>query len=220
MTAIVIGATGLVGSELTRLLSTNEQFERIKVFTRRPLEVEHPKVEEYVINFDYPEQWKNLVKGDVLFSSLGTTLKQAGSKGAQFKVDYKYQYRFARVASENGVLNYVLISAAGASPSSRIFYSRMKGNLEKDVKKLSFQYITILKPGLLAGNRKEKRAGEQIGFTVLNFLHRLPGLRSLKPIHAAKVARAMINSVNHHPEAVNEYKLAEVFELADISSNK
>src|SRR5215213_7489402 len=129
MTAIVIGATGLVGSELTKLLSANEQFDRIKVFTRRPLEVKHPKIEEYVINFDYPDQWKGLVTGDVLFSALGTTLKQAGSKGAQFKVDYKYQYNFAKAASENGVANYVLISAAGASPSSRIFYSRMKGNL-------------------------------------------------------------------------------------------
>jgi uncharacterized protein YbjT (DUF2867 family) len=220
MTAIVIGATGLVGSELTRLLSTNDQFDRVKVFSRRPLEAKLPKVEEYVINFEYPEQWKGLVKGDVLFSALGTTLKQVGSKGAQFKVDYKYQYNFAKVASDNGVPMYILVSAAGASPSSHIFYSRMKGNLEKDIKKFPFQFITILKPGLLSGNRKEKRMGEEIGFAVLNFLHRVPGLHSLKPIHAVIVAQAMINSVNHHPNQVNEYKLAEVFQLADISRDK
>ena len=214
MTAIVIGATGLVGSELTRLLSINEQFDRIKVFTRRPLEVKPSKVEEYVIDFDYPEQWKSLVKGDVLFSALGTTLKQAGSKGAQFKVDYKYQYNFAKHASDNAVPNYILVSAAGASSSSRIFYSRIKGNLEKDIKKLPFQFITILKPGLLTGNRKEKRTGEQIGFVLLNLLHHVPGLRSLKPIHAATVAQAMINSVNYHLNQINEYKLLEVFELA------
>jgi uncharacterized protein YbjT (DUF2867 family) len=214
MTAIVIGATGLVGSELTRLLSANEQFERIKVFIRRPLEVKLPKVEEYVINFDRPEQWKGLVNGDILFSALGTTLKQAGSKGAQFKVDYKYQYNFAKVASDNGVPNYILISAAGASSSSRIFYSRIKGNLEKDVKKLLFQYITILRPGLLTGNRKEKRMGEQIGFSLLSVLHHIPGLKSLKPIHATTVAQAMINSVHHHPKPINEYSLLEVFKLA------
>jgi uncharacterized protein YbjT (DUF2867 family) len=218
MTAIVIGATGLVGSELTRLLSADEQFERIKVFIRRPLEIKLPSIEEYVINFDQPDQWKGLVKGDVLFSALGTTLKQAGSKGAQFKVDYKYQYNFAKFASENGVPEYILISAAGASPSSRIFYSRMKGNLEKDVKKLSFQYITILKPGLLAGNRKEKRTGEQIGFNFLNVLHHIPGLRSFKPIQATTVAKAMINSVHYHPKQVNEYSLLEVFKLATLDT--
>jgi uncharacterized protein YbjT (DUF2867 family) len=220
MTAIVIGATGLVGSELTRLLSTNERFDRIKVFVRRPPEVKLPKVEEYVINFDHPEQWKGLVNGDVLFSALGTTLKQAGSKGAQFKVDYKYQYNFAKAASENGVPNYILISAAGASTSSRIFYSRIKGNLEKDAKKLLFQYITILKPGLLTGNRKEKRTGEQIGFRLLNVLHHIPGLKLLKPIHAKTVAQAMINSVDYHPKPLNEYSLLEVFKLAAQDVNQ
>ena len=139
MVALVIGATGLVGSELIDQLLNNEQFTRVKVFGRRPTGKSHPKLEEHVINFDQPEQWKGLVRGDILFSALGTTLKKAGSKGAQFKIDYKYQYYFARAAAENGVSNYVLVSAAGSSPTSRIFYSRMKGILEKDIKKLAFQ---------------------------------------------------------------------------------
>jgi uncharacterized protein YbjT (DUF2867 family) len=135
MVALVIGASGLVGSELTRHLSGNEQYEKIKIFTRRPLNISDPKLEEYVIDFDQPKQWKGLVQGNVLFSALGTTRKNAGSKGAQFKVDYKYQYNFAKAASENGVENYILISSAGSSPTSKFFYTRMKGILEKDIQK-------------------------------------------------------------------------------------
>ena len=217
MVAIVIGATGLVGTELIHLLLNNDQYERVKIFTRRPLQNPHPKLEEYVINFDQFEQWKGLVKGDVLFSTLGTTLKQAGSKGAQFKVDYKYQYNFARAAAENGVPCYVLVSAAGSSPNARIFYSRIKGNLEKDVKKLPFKNISILRPGILSGNRKEERPGERFGIAVMNVLHHLPGLGFFKPVPAHSVARAMINAVVHHPEQINTYTLDEVFTLADWS---
>jgi uncharacterized protein YbjT (DUF2867 family) len=221
MVALVIGATGLVGAALTDQLLSNEQFEKVKVFTRRSLQKTHPKLEEHVINFDQPELWKRLVSGDVLFSALGTTLKKAGSKGAQFKVDYKYQYNVARAASENGVPGYILVSAAGSSPTSKIFYSRIKGNLEKDIKKLSFRHITILRPGILSGNRKEERPGERLGISLLNVLHHLPGLRSFKPIPAATVAKAMINAVTHHPEQTNIYTLAEVFKLADLkTSNK
>jgi len=214
MIALVIGATGLVGSELITQLLADKQFEKVKAFTRRPLAKKHEKLEEQIINFDYPQEWKGLVTGDVLFSSLGTTLKKAGSKGAQFKIDYTYQYQFAKAASENKVAQYVLVSAAYASSNSQIFYSRMKGNLEKDIKKLSFQNITILRPGMLSGNRKEERLGEILGITFFNVLHRVPGLGSFKPIHASIVAKAMINAVTHHPSSINEYSLGEIFELA------
>jgi uncharacterized protein YbjT (DUF2867 family) len=155
MVAIVIGSTGLVGSELTNQLISSDQFQKIKVFTRRPLENKHPKIEEYVINFDLPKQWQKLVTGDVLFSSLGTTLKKAGSKGAQFKIDYNYQYYFARAAAENNVPSYVLVSAAYASPASKIFYSRMKGILEKTSK--NFLFNTLLFYGLACFRAIEKK---------------------------------------------------------------
>lgn len=222
MTAIVIGATGLVGAALTEQLLEHEQFNRVKIFTRRSVEKIHPKLEEYRINFDQPAQWKDLVTGDVLFSTLGTTLQKAGSKGAQFIIDYKYQYQFAKAAAENAVATYVLVSAAYASPTSRNFYLRMKGLLEKDIKKLSFQNISIIRPGMLAGNRVEKRTAEQIGIGVFNFLHHLPGLGFLMPVDVAIVAKAMIHSVFHHPAPINEYSLVNIFKLAelDISEQK
>src|SRR5687767_15068207 len=100
MTALVIGATGLVGSELVNQLLSDNKFEKLIVFVRRSIGKEHSKLTEHIIDFDSPRQWNMLVHGDVLFSTLGTTLKQAGSKGAQFKIDYTYQYQFAKVASE------------------------------------------------------------------------------------------------------------------------
>ena len=137
-TAVVIGATGLVGSELVALLLADSRFETVKVFVRRSTGRQHPKLEEHLVNFDAVETWKEQLTGDVLFSAMGTTLKQAGSKDAQYKIDYTYQYNVAKAAAENGVPQYVLISSAGASPKSRIFYSRMKGELEESVKKLTF----------------------------------------------------------------------------------
>ena len=217
MTALVIGATGLVGSVLVNQLLSDDRFNKLLVFARRSTGIQHAKLTEHIIDFDTPQNWKMLVQGDVLFSSLGTTLKQAGSKGAQFKVDYIYQYQFAKAASENGVKKYVLISAASSSPNSKIFYSRMKGILEKDIKNLSFEHITILRPGLLTGNRKEERFGEKLGAPILNFLHYLPGLNFLKPIAASVVAKAMINASFHHRDHINEYTLAEVFKLASLN---
>ena len=218
MVALVIGATGMVGSQLIRQLLADDRFEKIRLFSRRSLSIKNAKLEEHLIDFNYPEQWKFMVRGDVLFSALGTTLSKAGSKGAQFTIDYKYQYQFAKAASENRVPHYILVSAAYASPSSKIFYSKMKGILEKDVKKLPFQNITILKPGMLSGERKEKRAGEKIGIALFNILHHLPGLKFLKPISAGYVAKAMINATMYHPQNINVYSLGEVFTLAELNT--
>ena len=192
-TALVIGATGLVGRCLVDKLIADERFEKVLAFVRRSTGKQNRKLEEHPIDFDRPEPWQDRVKGDVLFSALGTTLRKAGSKEAQYKIDYTYQYNTARAAAENGVPQYVLVSSAGASPRSRIFYSRMKGELEEAVKHLPFQHISIIQPGMLAGKREEFRLGERIALPLLNVLHRVPGLGAYKPIDACLVAQAMIN---------------------------
>lgn len=156
MKALIIGATGLVGKQLTNLLLADDRFTEVVVFVRRTFPVQHLKLQQHVINFDAAEEWKHLVKGDVLFSALGTTLKQAGSKEAQFKVDHTYQFEFAKAASENGVPVYALVSAAGVSETSGIFYNRMKAQLEKAVSQLNFKSINIIQPSLLAGERKRR----------------------------------------------------------------
>ena len=126
MKALVIGATGATGRDLVNQLLTDKDYDEVNVFVRRPLEVESPKLKTHIVDFEKPEEWKDLVNGDVAFSCLGTTLKDAGSKEAQRKVDYDYQYNFAKAAKENEVEDYILVSSYGANPKSKIFYSRMK----------------------------------------------------------------------------------------------
>jgi uncharacterized protein YbjT (DUF2867 family) len=216
ITALVIGATGLVGNELVYQLLDDDRFGAILVFVRRSTGIQHAKLKEHLVNFDHPVEWKHLVKGDVLFSALGTTIKKAGSKEAQYKIDHNYQYDFARAAAENQVPVYVLVSSAMASERSRIFYTRMKGELERDIKLLPFQTIHIMQPGMLEGDRKEKRTGEKIGLFVLKLINKLGIASKQKPVPAKVVAKAMINVSFKKDERVNVYALTEVFRAAGL----
>ena len=193
-TANVIGATGLVGSNLVLLLLKDTRFEQVHVFVRHSTGIKNSKLQEHVVNFDEPDRWKKLLTGDVLYSAMGTTLKDAGSKDAQYKIDYTYQYQAAKAAAANGVKEYVLVSAAGSSPDAKIFYSKMKGELEQAVQKLPFEAIHIMRPGMLTGERARVRTGEKIGVGVMNIISMIPGLRQLKPIQGSEVAKAMINA--------------------------
>jgi uncharacterized protein YbjT (DUF2867 family) len=213
-TAIVLGATGLVGSQLLRLLLDDNRFRQVVILVRRSTGISHSKLREHVINFDKPEEWRHVVKGDVLFSAFGTTIQRAGSRDGQYKIDYTYQYDVAKAAAENKVPAYVLVSAAYSSPDSRVFYSRIKGELERDVAALPFQTIHILRPGMLNGDRKESRGGESVGIVVMNILSKLPGLTNLKPIMDVQVARAMIILALKLGKGVHKHAPGDLFSLA------
>ena len=158
--ALILGATGLVGGHLVRFLLDYDRYEGVTVFVRRSTGIDHPKLTEHRVDFDTPDTWEKLLQGDDLFSSLGTTIKKAGSRDTQHRIDYTYHYETAKRAAENCVSTYVLVSSSGANHHSRIFYSKMKGELDRDVKELPFQTVSILKPSILMGERKEKRTGE------------------------------------------------------------
>lgn len=170
--ANVIGASGFVGQQLVTQLLAHPEFEKVRIFIRRKSGLVHAKLDEQLIDFDLPESWKHLVKGDVLFSTMGTTIKTAKTKENQYRVDFTYQYEFAGAASENGVGAYVLVSSMGADSMSSVFYSRMKGELEEAVAKLKFRKLIIVRPSILDGDRIEKRAGEKIGLVLSRFLTR------------------------------------------------
>jgi uncharacterized protein YbjT (DUF2867 family) len=191
MKAILIGATGATGSELLNLLLADNTISEVVALVRRPLSAQHPNLRTEVINFDEVQTWKHFVAGDVAFSCLGTTLKAAGSKEAQYKVDYTYQYSFARAAKENGVLKFLLVSANMASPKSRIFYSRMKGELEASIQALGFESLTIFRPGLLSRPQTD-RAGEKVSESMLTFFNRVGLLKKLAPLPVHKLARLML----------------------------
>jgi uncharacterized protein YbjT (DUF2867 family) len=211
--AIVIGGTGMVGAQLIKQLTENESYSEIISLVRRTSGTTHPKLSEHVINFDQPESWSSLVKGDVLFSTLGTTIAQAKTKEAQFKVDFTYQFTVAEIASKNEVPNYVLISSAGADSKAKAFYLSMKGQLEVAIQVLPFKVISIIRPGQLAGDRTEKRTGEKIGLSVMYFLNKLGLFKRYKPIQAYQVAQAMINAAEKKQSGT--YNLDKVFELAE-----
>lgn len=215
--AIILGSTGLVGSCVLKQLLENKEYAEIITLNRRPSGISHTKLKEHLVDFEQPATWQDIVRGDVLFSCLGTTIKAAGSKQAQYRVDYTYQFQTAQAAAANGVQKFSLVSSAGADSASKMFYSRIKGELDENVQELDFKIVRILRPSLLVGKRVEKRAGEELAYLLgRTLLPLIPGLRKYKPIPAETVARALINSVEEQPQQrVKLYELMQVFDLAN-----
>ncbi|MBI9068113.1 MAG: oxidoreductase [Salinivirgaceae bacterium] len=213
-TAIILGASGLVGNELLMQLIRDDYFSLIKIFVRKTLGEKSNKIEEHIINFDDPESWKEKVVGDVLFSAFGTTIKKAGSKELQYKIDYSYQYQMAAIAKNNGVKSFVLVSSGGANSKSKIFYSRIKGELDCSVSKLGFENLAIIKPSILVGERKEFRFGERMAIKLGIFISKLPGVKKYRPIRAEDVAMAMIKAFKSNKKYI-EAEYIEVFNWAN-----
>jgi uncharacterized protein YbjT (DUF2867 family) len=210
--ATIIGATGLVGSHLLRLVLEDERFSSVTALGRRATGVRAPKLTDAVVDFRAPATFAALVRGDVLFSALGTTIGAAGSEAAQYEVDHGFQLAVARAARANGVPALVVVSSAGASPGSRLFYARMKGALERDVEALGFERLRLLRPGILDGERRERRAGERWALRVLRPL--APVLPApLRPVHAAAVARAAIHAALDPTPGCVRVEAAEIFRL-------
>lgn len=218
MKALVIGATGATGKDLIQKLLNDRDFDEIHAFVRKPLDIENEKLNAHIVDFENPENWKNLVKGDVAFSCLGTTLKTAGSKEAQKKVDYDYQFNFAKAAKENEVDDYVLVSAYGANPNSKIFYSRMKGELEQAVKDLHFNKITIFQPGMLE-RKNTDRTTEALGGKIIKFANKFGVLESQKPLPTDVLAQAMVNSSKIKSNGYSKIKLGSIFSFAEKGSD-
>lgn len=211
--AIVIGGSGMIGTQLIKQLIESEEYSEVVSLVRRSSGVINSKLKEYIINFDQPESWKSLVNGDTLFSTLGTTIANAKTKAGQFKVDFTYQYEVAEIAAKNSVASYVLVSSAGANSKSKAFYLNTKGKLEDEVKQLSFKAVIILQPGQLDGDRKENRPAEKISLSIMYALNKIGFFRKYRPIQASMVAKAMINAANKNKSGV--YKLDKVFQLAE-----
>jgi uncharacterized protein YbjT (DUF2867 family) len=210
-TAIVIGATGLVGWALTDQLGNADHVRKVITPTRRPSPHASPKVDNRIVDFDLLEDQAALFAADLLFSCLGTTRKQAGSIAAQRKVDLDYQYRAARLAADHGVRHYLLVSASGANAKSNNPYLRMKGELEEKVQALPFERISIFQPSLLLGQRAEFRLGETLGALLLPILCTIPGLRRYRPIRGEEVAAKMVQ-VSRQPGPPREwFRLDQIF---------
>lgn len=194
MKALLIGATGLVGSQILRQILEDPTYTSVLSLGRRKSGVTRQKLSEHVIDFKNPESWKNLAQGDVAFSALGTTKAQAGSIQNQYEVDFTYQADFAKACKSNGIQTFVLISSMGANAKSFVPYSKMKGELEDFINTLGFQNLIILRPGPLVGHREHKRMGEEVMVPALKVLSRIPRLKTYQPVSGDKVAQAAIRA--------------------------
>ena len=190
MKAVLIGATGAVGKDLLQALLEDARYTEVVAFARRALGVQHEKLREHTIDFDAPATWQELVKGDVLFSTLGTSLKQAGSKEAQRHIDYDYQLTFAKAARANGVKSLVLLSSIGANSKSSIFYLRLKGELDDAVQCLGFDSLSIVRPPSLI-RAKSKRFGETASVKFLQAANAIGLAKRLAPMETSVVACSM-----------------------------
>ncbi|WP_342043402.1 NAD(P)H-binding protein [Bacillus sp. OTU2372] len=213
MHALLIGATGATGKDLLDLLLKDDSFHQVDIFVRRNLDVQHEKLKIHVIDFDKSEQWRYLVKGDVLFSCLGTTFKTAGSKEAQWKVDYDYQYQFAKFARERNVNNYVLVSSGFSSPNSFFYYTKMKGRLEEAVKALGFPKLTIFNPPVLI-RKNSDRTMEVAGLKAIQFFNKIGIFRSQEPLPTEILAQAMINSAKTKENGIFTLKGKAIWKCA------
>ena len=189
--ALVIGATGAVGKDLVQQLMEDSSVERIDIFVRREVKIPAAKVVAHVVDFDHPETWDDQLQGDVLFSCMGTTIKAAGTQEAQWKVDYTYQYEAAKAAKANGVPTYVLVSAIDANPKSKVFYTRMKGELDDSVQQLGFEGCFILRPPSLI-RKGTDRFGEKAGIVAIRAFNAIGLMRNYTPMPTEAVAAAMI----------------------------
>lgn len=210
-TAIVIGATGLVGRNLVNQLVASEHIAKVVTLTRKKADHGSKKVVNHVVNFDNLQADAHLFNADMLFSCLGTTIKQAGSVDAQRKVDVDYQFHAASIAAENGVAHYLLVSSSGANAHSKRPYLKMKGELEEKVQALAFKRISLLQPSLLLGQRSEFRVGEKLGSWVMNSVCLLPGLRRFRPITGEQVATKLLSVSLQSGPPLQLFSLDELF---------
>ena len=209
--ALVLGATGSTGKELVKLLLNDSSFEKVSIFVRNIPNIKNKKLKVYKIDFSRLEDYKDLIYGDVLFSALGTTLKDAKSKSQQYLVDYTYQYKFAKMAIENGIKYYSLVSSVGSNKNSLFFYPKMKGALEEDIIKLGFTKTYIFQPPLLIRHSNLMRSGEKIGIKVINIINRIGLFKSQKPLSVLELAKKMVNETKiKNKLSVNVYKPIDI----------
>ncbi len=215
-TALLLGATGLVGGHCLELLLQDNAWEQVAVLGRREIGTTHRKLVQRVVDFDRLAELDDVPRVDHVFCCLGTTMKHAGSEAAFRTVDFTYVQELAQLASRHRAGQFLLVSALGADRRSSIFYSRVKGEVEDAVRKLPFDGVHIFRPSLLLGERQESRPGERLAILAgraLGFMFVGP-LGRYRPIAARAVAAAMIRTAKDATRGVHVYESDRIQGLA------
>lgn len=214
--AIILGASGLTGKLLLNRLLEDEAYESITIFTRRTLNLKHPKLQEYVVDLLQLENCKADFTGDEVFCCIGTTARKTKDKAIYKKIDFGIPRMAAKLCKENKIETFVVISALGANTESKVFYNRTKGEMEQAVLGKKILNTYILRPSLIEGKRSEKRIGERIGAFIMKALHPflLGGWRKYRAIEAATIASAMHALAKLKPD----YKIVESDRIQEIGA--
>ena len=208
---LLAGATGLVGRECLRLLLPDAAYDRIIVVARRPLspDVRSPKLDTHVIDFDHLNEHDELFAVDAIICALGTTIRQAGSRTRFRTVDYEYPLAFARLGLARGCKHFLLVSSLGANAGSRIFYNRVKGELEDALRGLGYTRVTIVRPSLLLGPRAPMRLGEEVAKRVTRWLGPMVP-RAYRPVEARAVAATLVREARETKPAFRVIESGEI----------
>ncbi len=197
--ALLAGATGLVGGYVLRRLLANSRYSRVEILVRRESPIRDPKLTQRIVDFARLDAGVLGIAPDEVFCCLGTTIRKAGSEAAFRRVDYDYPLALARLAKAVGAGKFLMVSALGADPKSAVFYNRVKGEVEQAIAAIGLPAAYFFRPSLLLGPRAENRPREKIGIAVGKLIGPLliGGLRKYRPIHAGAVAAAMVHVANH-----------------------
>ena len=214
LTVAVLGATGLIGEQLLKLLQEDSDYEKIKVIARRPVPNDHSKIETMVIDFTNETQFENALAGsDIIFSAIGTTMKNVGgNKDLYRSIDYDIPVHAARYGAESGCQYFGLVSSVGADTKSSNFYLQLKGKVEETIQEMNIVSIGIFRPSMLLGNRQEFRLGEKIGKIIMaTFSFLIPA--NYKAIQANDVAKAMLQAAKS-PGKKEIFHYKQILQLA------
>jgi uncharacterized protein YbjT (DUF2867 family) len=216
-TAILAGASGLVGGELLKLLLDSPIYSKVSVPVRKMLPITHPKLSQHVLDFKYLGGFQGGYPCDEVFCCLGTTIKKAGSQDAFRQVDFGYPLDLARQAKAKDVRRFLVVTAMGANQKSSVFYNRVKGDLEAGLMESGFPSLEIFRPSLLLGDRREFRPGEKAAMLLAPLLRALMlgPLRKYRPILAATVAKGMFNAAQMPPHGVRIHESDRIEALAE-----
>ena len=193
-TALIFGSSGLIGNELLELILKDNNYIKIKLFVRSDLTDVNSKIEIIKTDFNNIENHKDKIVGDDCFFCIGTTRKNTPDKNEYIKIEYNIPVQVAKIAKSNSINNFIYISSLGANPNAASLYLKNKGQTEQELIKLNFMNLSILRPSILLGNRKENRVGEKIGIFAMKTLSPLflGNMKKYKPIKVEYVSKAML----------------------------
>lgn len=216
-TALVVGATGLVGNFCLEMLVASQLYQKIIVLSRKRLTPQLFGVENIVTDFSNLSELQPKLSVDHVFCALGTTMAKAGTQQQFRKVDFEYPLKIAEIAKAAGAKKFLLVSAIGADSQSKIFYSRVKGELEEAIEKLNYESLLIFQPSILLGKREDFRWGEMIGKQVakaLSFMF-VGALKPYKGINAIDVAKAMVVMANQNTRGIERLTYTAILNAAE-----